>query len=128
MKGFNLATKAIKLWSKRKLSEVSKFSISSIGQNRELGNLRKGHFFFSNHMAKLMFFSYRSFFWFWVPYTTKHLSNMKLSELSEISQFSILSIGQNPKLGNLGNCFVLFCFCVCVCVFFLFFLNHTVTL
>ena len=38
------ATKMIKNWSKRKLSEVSKFSISGIGQNRKLGNLGNGHF------------------------------------------------------------------------------------
>ena len=34
----------IKIWSKWKLSEVSKFSISSIGQNRKLGNLGNWHF------------------------------------------------------------------------------------
>ena len=46
----------IKIWSKWKLSEVSKFSISSIGQNRKLENLGIGHFFFSNHIIKLTFF------------------------------------------------------------------------
>ena len=33
-------------------------------------------------------------------YTTKNLSKMKLSKISE---FSILGVGQNCKLGNLGN-------------------------
>ena len=46
----------IKIWSKWKLSKVSKFSISSIGQNQKLGNLGIGHFFFSNHIIKLTFF------------------------------------------------------------------------
>ena len=94
----------IKIWSKRKLSEVSQFSISSIGQNRKFGNVGNRHFFFSNHIIKLIFFTFRSFFsqlfGFWVSCTTKSLSKRKLSEISE---FSILSIGQNRKLGNLGN-------------------------
>ena len=34
----------IKYWSKQNLSEVSKFSISSTGQNRKLGNLGNVHF------------------------------------------------------------------------------------
>ena len=56
VKGFNLATEAIKIWSKPKHSEVSKFSISSIGQNWKLRNLGNWHFFFSNHIVKLMLF------------------------------------------------------------------------
>ena len=50
------ATETIKNWSKRKVSEVSKFSISSTGQNRKPGNLGNGHFIFSNHIVKLKFF------------------------------------------------------------------------
>ena len=48
--------KTIKIWSKWKLSEVSKFSISSLGQNRKLGNLGIGYFSFSDHIIKLTFF------------------------------------------------------------------------
>ena len=47
------ATEMIKHRSKRKVCEVSKFSISSIGQNRKIwGNLGNGYFFFSNHNVK----------------------------------------------------------------------------
>ena len=35
------------------------------------------------------------------PTWPKNLSKIKLSEISE---FSILGMGQNRKLGNLGNC------------------------
>ena len=94
----------IKIWSKWKLSKVSKFSISSIGQNQKLGNLGIGHFFFSNHIIKLTFFFlgsfFSQFFTFWLSYTTK---NLRKRNLFEISEFSILGIGQNWKLWNLGN-------------------------
>ena len=50
------ATETIKNWSKRKVSGLSKFSISSIGQNRKPGNLGNWHFFFSSHIVKLKFF------------------------------------------------------------------------
>ena len=50
------ATQTIKNWSKRKLSEVSMFSNSSIGQNWKPGNLGNGHFFFLNHIVKFKFF------------------------------------------------------------------------
>ena len=95
------ATETIKNWSKRTLSEVSMFSISSIGQNWKTGNLGNGHFFFLNHIVKLKFFLFRSYFWFWVLHTTKNVIKIKLSEISE---FSILGTGQNQKLGTLGNC------------------------
>ena len=56
------ATKAIRNWSKRKLFEVSKFLISSIGQNRKSGNLINGYFFFSNRIVKLKLFLLGLFF------------------------------------------------------------------
>ena len=116
MKGFNLpmlnATETIKNWSKRKLFEVSKFLLSSIGQNRKFGNLGNGHCFLLKPHCKVKVFSYKSFFQFWVSYTTKNLSKIKLSKISEIS---ILGIGQNRKLGNLGK-------------WYFFLLNHITTL
>ena len=57
-------------------------------------------FFFSNHIVKLKFFLLGHFFDFEFQHTTKNLSKRNLSEISE---FSILGIGQNRKLGNLGN-------------------------
>ena len=56
------STETIKNWSKWKLSEVSKFSISSIGQNQKLENLENGYFFFSNRTVKLKFFLLEHFF------------------------------------------------------------------
>ena len=38
------ATETIKNCSKQKVSEISKFSISNVGQNRTTGNLGNGHF------------------------------------------------------------------------------------
>ena len=58
VKNFNLATEAIKIWSKRKVFEVSTFSISSIGQIRKLGNLD----IFSSQTTSLMFFVLDHFF------------------------------------------------------------------
>ena len=89
----------IKIWSKWKLSEVSKFSISSIGQNRKLENLG---LLKPYHKVNLFFFwvIFQSVFRFWVSYTTKNFSKRKLSKISE---FSNLGIGQNRKLGNLGK-------------------------
>ena len=88
--------------SKIQLSEISKFSILDVGQNQKPGNLRNWQFF-SNHIVTLKFFLLGYFFNFeWVSYTTKNLSKI---QLSEISKFSILDVGQNQKLGNLGNCY-----------------------
>ena len=45
-------TATIKIWNERKLSEISKFSILGIGQNKKLGNL--GNFFcFSKSISHL---------------------------------------------------------------------------
>ena len=90
--------------SKIKLSEISEFSILGIGQNGKLGNLGNWHFPLLKPREKVNVFFFgvifQSVFRFWVSYTTKNLSKRKLSEISE---FSILGIGQNRKLGNLGN-------------------------
>ena len=55
-----------------------------------------------HHKVKVFYFMsfFSQFFRFWVSDTTKSLSKRNLSEISE---FSILGIGQNRKLGNLGN-------------------------
>ena len=94
----------IKIWSKWKLPEVSKFSILGIGQNRKLGNLGNWHFSLLKPHEKVSAFFFgvifQSVFRFWVSYNAKNLSKRKLSEISE---FLILGIGQNQKLGNLGN-------------------------
>ena len=112
MKCFNLGTEIIKNWSKRKLSEVSKFSISSIGQNWKLGNVENWHFFLSNRFVKLKLFSLRSFFSVLSFIYYQNLSKIKFSEISGVL---ILVLGQNWKLGYLGNW-----------LFFL--LNHIMTL
>ena len=39
-------TNTVKIWSKKKLSEISEFSILGIGQYRKLGNLGNFIFFF----------------------------------------------------------------------------------
>ena len=95
----------IKIWSKWKLLEVSKFLISSIGQNRKLGSLGNRHFFLLKSHHKSDVFYFVPVFRFWVSYTTKNLSQIKLSK---ISKFSILGIGQNRKLGNLRSWHVFF--------------------
>ena len=51
----------INFWSKRKLSEVSKFSISGIEQNKKLGNLGNFHFFVL--ITYEICSSFLSFFW-----------------------------------------------------------------
>ena len=61
---------------------------------------RKWTFFLLKPHCKVKVFSFRSFFWLWILYTIKNLSKIKLSEIFE---FSILGIGQNRKLENLGN-------------------------
>ena len=94
----------LKIWSKRTFSEISEFSILGIGQNRKLGNLGNWHFSLlkPHEKVNVFFFGviFQSVFRFWVSYTTKNLSKRKLSEISE---FSILGIGQNWKLGNVGK-------------------------
>ena len=62
--------------------------------------LRKWAFLLLKPHREVNVFSFISFFRFWVSYTTKNLSKIKLSETSE---FSILGKGQNRKLGHLGN-------------------------
>ena len=61
---------------------------------------RKWTFFLLKPHCKVKVLSFRSCFWFLVLCTTKNLIKIKLSEISESS---ILGIGQNRKLGNLGN-------------------------
>ena len=100
MKCFNLGTEIIKNWSKRKLSEVSKFSISSIGQNWKLGNVGNWHFLLSNRFVKLKLFSLRSFFSVLSFIYYQNISKIKFPEISGVL---ILVIGQNWKLGYLGN-------------------------
>ena len=60
MKNFNLpmlnATETIKIWSKRKLSEISELSILGVGQNLEMG------IFLLKPYHKVKVFSFRSFF------------------------------------------------------------------
>ena len=58
------AIETIEMWSKENFSEVSKFSVSSLGQIWKLRNPRNEHFFLSNHIVKLKNFCLRSFFRF----------------------------------------------------------------
>ena len=88
-----------KYLSKRKLSEISEFSILGIEQNGKLGNLGNWHFSLlkPHEKVNVFFFGFifQSVFRFWVSYTTKNVSKRNLSEISE---FSILAIEQNRKL------------------------------
>ena len=49
------ATTTVKIWSKRKLSEISDFSTLSIGQNRKVGNF--GSFLFKRTLSEISEFS-----------------------------------------------------------------------
>ena len=105
MKGWTFpmlnATETIKAWSKRKHFKVSEFSISSIIQNRKLGNFGNRHFFLSNGIVKLKFFFVLVHFSiFRASYTTKSWNKRKPSQIFE---FSFLRIAQNWKLQNLRN-------------------------
>ena len=90
--------------SKRKLSDISEFSILGIRQNRTLGILGNWHFSLHKPHEKVNVFFFgvifQSVFRFWVSCNTENLSKRKLSEIFE---FSILGIGQNRKLENFGN-------------------------
>ena len=69
--------------------------ISSIESNPKLGNFGNGHFFLSKLITKLKFFCLQSFFRF------LDLEFHILPKTEE--KLLILGIGQNGKLGNLGN-------------------------
>ena len=62
-----------KSWSKRKLSEISKFSNLGIGQNRELGKHENWHFSLLNHMVKLWFS-----FYYWLQLFNMLNMNMQM--------------------------------------------------
>ena len=79
---------------------------------------RKLTFFLLKPRRNVNVFSYRLFFRFWVSYTTKNLSKIKLYETSK---FSILGIGQNRKLRKLENwyLFLIKPYCNVIVSFFL---------
>ena len=83
--GFSVSYTA-KNWSKRKFSEISKISISGIGQNQKLGNL--GIFFLVMVIFKVLFpiFFYLEFLL--VKYMTRNVKNPK----------------KRRKLGNFNPC------------------------
>ena len=82
---------------KKKISEISKFSILPYTRNRTLGNLRKYSFtsnFDSSFTLRCKNAKNRK---------TRYASRRK-KKISEISKFSILQYTQNRKLGNLCKC------------------------
>ena len=99
----NLQGQAMLLEEKRKISEVSEFSILSYTQNRKLGNLGKCSF--TSNFDSSCNLRFRN---------DKNELRQKLKgqdmlleeekKFFEISEFSILPYTQNRKLGNLGTC------------------------
>ena len=97
----NLKGQDMLLEEKKKISEVSEFSILPYTQNRKLGNLRK--FSFSSNFDSSCNLSCKN--------NEKVRQNLKGQDMlleekrkiSEISEFLILFYTQNRKLGNLGK-------------------------
>ena len=91
------------LEEKKKISEVSEFSILGIGQNWKLGNLGKCSFTSKfDSSCNLRFRNDKN-----EPRQKLKSQDMLLEEknkISEISEFSILSYAQNRRRGNLGKC------------------------
>ena len=91
------------LEEKKKISEISEFSILSYTQNRKLGNLGKCSF--TSNFDSSCNLRFRN---------DKNELRQKLKgqdmlleeekKIFEISEFSILPYTQNRKLGNLGKC------------------------
>ena len=107
--------------SKRKLSEISEFSILGIGQNRKLGNLGNFYFFSLSFILKVHFL-FEVIFWF-LDFEFLILPKIKVNKNFPIFQkFSISGIGHNRKLGNLGNFIYLFFKVLFPIVFYLEFL------
>ena len=97
----NLKGQDMLLEEKKKISEVSEFSILPYTQNRKLGNLRK--FSFSSNFDSSCNLSCKN--------NKKVRQNLKGQDMlleekrkiSEVSEFLILPYTQNRKLGNLGK-------------------------
>ena len=91
------------LEEKKKISEISKFSIFFYIQNWKLGNLEKCSFTSNfDSGCNLRFRNNKN-----KPGQKRKGQDMLLEEkknISEDSEFSILSYKQNRKLGNLGKC------------------------
>ena len=95
--------KTIKIWSKWKLSRFPSFRFQLEGKIENSQTSEIAIFLLKSHHKNKVFLFwvvFQSVFRFWVSYTTKNISKRKLSE---VSKFSISSIGQNRKLGTLGN-------------------------
>ena len=91
--------------SKRKLSDISEFSILGIRQNRTLGILGNWHFSLHKPHEKVNVFFFgvifQSVFRLWVSYNTKHLSKRKLSEISRVFDFGYRANSKTRKLRKL---------------------------
>ena len=93
------------LEEKKKISEISEFSILSYTQNRKLGNLGKCSFT-SNFDISCNLRSRNDKNELRQELKGQDMLLEEKKNISEISEFSILSYTQIRKLGNLGKCSV----------------------
>ena len=90
---FEKVTTTVKIWSKRKLSEISKFLILGIGQNRKLGNLGNFTFFLLIHF---IIFQFLSQFIFAVS-ESKITTNVKFEVKEHFTRFPSFRFSPTPK-------------------------------